>query len=352
MVDEVFHLDPDGTLLSMTPAPYASTDLLNSLVQAHPELLGGEQLQPGSPRRWVVVLPSGPGSSGRLGVTLYVDQDGVPTLVSVRRAAEESQRRDIVGQVLDLAANGLRRWPIAELRATYETTQRRLGRDPSVVLESLCADGPWRAEELFAAVQANLASGRLRIVILAHQVPVELVRITELLNDQMSPMEIVALDLTQFRAETYIGAIIVPGVVARTTGAATHLSQAERLEEQSAAEARETWELVGLLAQLAAAAGLDVVESDTSVGVRTVDGEILAAVDLEWGSLSVPLQRLPADDARAASDVLSGLTRARLDPMLPSVPAQRVVPRWNEVRTLLEQLALARRDHGSNGRRH
>jgi hypothetical protein len=348
----VFHLDPDGSLLSMTASAYLNEERLHELVQMHPDLLGDEQLQPGSPRRWAVVLPSGPGSAGRSGVSLYLDQDGVPTLVSVRRAAEEAQRRDVVGQVLDLAANGLRRWPIAEVRATFETTQRRLGRDPSVVLETLCAGGPWPAEELFSAVEANLATGRLRIVILAHQIPVELIRITELLNDQMSPMEILALELTQFRADSYIGAIIVPAVVARTTSRATHVSRHEPVGEQSATEARETWQLVGLLAQLATAAGLDVVESDTSVGVQMTDGETLASVDLEWGSLSVPLQRLPSDDVQTASAVLAGLTRARLDPLHPSVPAQRVVPRWKEVRPLLERLAVARQGNTPNGHRH
>ncbi|MGD9960580.1 hypothetical protein [Nocardioides sp.] len=332
----------------MTETPYDSGDLLNALVQAHPEVLAGEEMA-ALPRRWALVLGSGPGTSGRLGVSLLVDQEGVPTLVSARSADDEAQRRDIVGQVLDLAANGLQRWPLEELRATFATTQRRAGLDPDDVLADLT--GQRDQEAFFGAVETNLAEGRIRMVLVAHRIPVELKRITELLNDQLTTAEVYAVELTQYRAGGFGGAVLVPAVPQRSPLSPTHLST-DVPEELPAAHAVETRQLVELVTELARSKGLGVTESSEAVGLSAGDGQLLARVDLEWGTLAVPLQRLPLEDADQVNQVLSRLTRAKLDAAVPSVSARSAVTGWGDVRSLLEQLAAARPDHRPNGHRH
>src|SRR5947208_2073016 len=51
---------------------------------------------------------------------LFVDADGVPTLVEVKRATDTRIRREVVGQMLDYAANGARYWPGALLQRSFE----------------------------------------------------------------------------------------------------------------------------------------------------------------------------------------------------------------------------------------
>ncbi|MFF1479104.1 hypothetical protein ACFVYD_16285 [Streptomyces sp. NPDC058301] len=53
---------------------------------------------------------------------LFVDADGVPTRVEVKRASDTRIRREVVGQMLDYAANGARYWPAALLQRSFEET--------------------------------------------------------------------------------------------------------------------------------------------------------------------------------------------------------------------------------------
>jgi hypothetical protein len=349
MGDGVFLLDPDGKLAPMTVAPYETEDLLHDLVVAHPALLAGRQMRPESPRRWALVLrgtaAAAGRASGRSGVSLFVDQDAVPTLVSVRRHADERTRRETVGQALDLLANGLGQWPIAELRATYETTQRRRGVDPLLGIGTLCADSSMTLEAFFDKLRDHLDAGRIRLVFVAPEVPAELVRLTEFLSDQMSPAEVFAVDVTQYRADAYAGSVIVPclprhaaAVSAGPGSGAGECPDSDPIEPT-------TRELLDRVSELALASHFDVFETPEAVEVRTRTGDVLAVVDLVWHAFEVPLAGVPGEPADAATRVLAGLTHKKLSATTPSVPAGRVVENWDAVRSLLQRLAAARQAH-------
>lgn len=53
----------------------------------------------------------------------------------------------------------------------------------------------------WAAVKTNLKAGRVRMLIVADQVPAELRQVVELLNEQMDPAEILALELRRYQGE-------------------------------------------------------------------------------------------------------------------------------------------------------
>ena len=100
---------------------------------------------------------------------LFVDQDGVPTLVEVKRSKDTRIRREVVGQMLDYAANGVAYWPVADLRAAFEAKTPDADAAIKAALgESLTADDLWKA------VDQNLGAGRLRMIFLADEIPSEL----------------------------------------------------------------------------------------------------------------------------------------------------------------------------------
>ena len=150
-------------------------------------------MTPEAPRRWALVkreqgVPDRDDSGSRWSVDhLFVDQDAVPTLVEVKRSTDTRIRREVVGQMLDYAANGVRYWPVDSLRAAFEATQVELGNDPVETVATLCEDRDVSVEEFFAAVGDNLRAGRIRMVFVADVIPDELMRITEFLNEQMTP---------------------------------------------------------------------------------------------------------------------------------------------------------------------
>lgn len=70
---------------------------------------GGEETAEG--RGWVSIQREAPISSEADGSVrccldhLFLDSEGVPTLVEVKRSSDRRIRREVVGQMLDYAAN-------------------------------------------------------------------------------------------------------------------------------------------------------------------------------------------------------------------------------------------------------
>jgi hypothetical protein len=141
----IYLLRDDDQLVEMRGQPYDSEDVLQQLLAKHPSLLAGDQMGDASPRRWLLVareasLPSDEDGGGRWSVDhLFLDQDAVPTLVEVKRSSDTRIRREVVGQMLDYAANAVVYWPVERLRATFEAIRAQNGQDPSHGVEGSIA---------------------------------------------------------------------------------------------------------------------------------------------------------------------------------------------------------------------
>ncbi len=127
---------------------------------------------------------------------LFLDREGVPVLVEVKQASDTRARREVVAQMLDYAANGVAYWPIADIIAAFQETAAAFGRAPDVALSAFL-DGA-DPELFWRQVEANLRSGRVRMLFVADRIPKELARIVEFLNEQMRPAEVLAIEIEQF----------------------------------------------------------------------------------------------------------------------------------------------------------
>src|SRR5690606_13263561 len=113
----IFLLGTDDQLLELVERPYDSERLLQQLLESHPALLSGNQVDPGNPRRWLLInretgVPSAPDGGARWSLDhLFIDQDGIPTLIEVKRSTDTRIRREVIGQMLDYAANAVAYWP-------------------------------------------------------------------------------------------------------------------------------------------------------------------------------------------------------------------------------------------------
>ena len=112
----IFLIDNNEQLTELREQAYDSEDLLQRLLATHPSLLAGDQIDRTSPRRWLLIareasVPGEQGGGGRWSVDhLFLDQDAVPTLVEVKRSSDTRIRREVVGQMLDYAANAVVYW--------------------------------------------------------------------------------------------------------------------------------------------------------------------------------------------------------------------------------------------------
>ncbi len=99
-----------------------SESLLQELLATHPDLLAGEQINRDDPGRWLLVMremsvtDQQDGAGGWSLDHLFLDLDAVPTLVEIRRSRDTRIRREVIGQMLDYAANAVAYWPVEEIR--------------------------------------------------------------------------------------------------------------------------------------------------------------------------------------------------------------------------------------------
>lgn len=218
----MFVIRDDGQLVEMAEQPYDTEDLLQRLLAQYPNLLVGDQMNASSPRRWLLIsretgIPSAEGAADRWSLDhLFLDQDGIPTLVEVKRSSDTRIRREVVGQMLDYAANAVVYWPVESLRATFQARCAVDGLDEAQAVEIALGCGD--ADELWEHVKTNLLAHKVRMVFVADLIPPELRRIVEFLNEQMSPAEVLAIEIKQYLGQGL--RTLVPRVIGQTAAAA------------------------------------------------------------------------------------------------------------------------------------
>jgi hypothetical protein len=218
MSDGIFLLRGDE-LVEMRQQPYDSEDVLQTLLAKYPNLLAGEQMG-GGPLRWLLVkrevgVPAEEGGATRWSLDhLFVDQDAVPTLVEVKRSDDTRIRREVVGQMLDYAANGVVYWPAERLRSDFSSRCAREQQEPEVVFRESLGDDV-DPEGFWDTVEQNLRTGRVRLVFVADEIPPELRRVIEFLNERMSPTEVIGIEVRQYVGENELKTL-VPRVVGQT----------------------------------------------------------------------------------------------------------------------------------------
>ncbi len=262
MSSEIFVIREDGGLETLKEQPYLKEADLQRLLAEHPAIMPGDQIDPDSPRRWLLVCREAPiplgseeGSRGWLD-HLFLDQNAVPTLVEVKRSGDTRIRREVVGQMLDYAANAVVYWPLERIRSLFEKTCDQSRQTVDKKLAEFLGNEQ-DADSFWVAVKTNLQAGRVRLVFVADVIQPELRRIIEFLNEQMDPAEVLGIEVKQF-----VGAslkTLVPRVIGQT-------AQTER--RKSASRSGRQWNEDSFFA---------VLEENTSEEQR------VARELLQWG---------------------------------------------------------------------
>jgi hypothetical protein len=234
----IYVIQDDQHLIEVRERAYDSEDLLQGLLAKYPNLLAGDQIDSASPRRWLLVAREMPLASDDDGAArwsldhLFLDQDGVPTLVEVKRSTDTRIRREVVGQMLDYAANALLYWPVETIAVQFKTDCEKRAIDSELVLsEFLGAEKS--PEDFWQKVKTNLQARRVRLIFVADVIPLELRRIVEFLAEQMDPAEIFAVEVRQYVGKNL--KTLVPRVVSQVNPkkAASGPRQARQWDEPS-----------------------------------------------------------------------------------------------------------------------
>ena len=325
----IFLLHGEDDVVRMTEQPYDTEDVLQALLARFPDLLAGDQFGSSAARRWLLIgretaVASQEDRGGRWTVDhLFVDQDAVPTLVEVKRSSDTRIRREVVGQMLDYAANAVVFWPLEMIRSAFERRCERDGLDPEAELAAVI-DPAGDTDTFWQQVAANLQAGRIRLVFVADQIPRELRRVVEFLNEQMKA-DVIAIEVKQFVGEGL--KTLVPRVIGETAAAETR-------KRAAAGGSGRQWDEQSFFTQLEAKRGPDEVRVARAIeewaarqmprftwGKGKVDGSFIPVLDhrgqphyplamYTYGRIEIQFQwltRPPFDDLALRRELLRRL---------------------------------------------
>lgn len=252
MGEGIYLIQGGGELVEMTEQAYDSESLLQGLLEKYPSLLAGKQIDSARPRRWLLVcreagVPCEEDAADRWSVDhLFLDQDGIPTLVEVKRSSDTRIRREVVGQMLDYAANAVLYWPVEAIRSRFLARCEEVAKDPEAELDGLLA-GELEVEQFWTQVKTNLQAGKIRMLFVADEIPAELRRIVEFLNQQMEFAEVLAVEIKQFSGQGL--RTLVPRVMGQTV-------ESQRAKSGGATAGRD-WDEDSYLAEMEARKGVE-----------------------------------------------------------------------------------------------
>jgi len=205
----VYTINDRNELIPLVETRYARELDLQDAVADHPELLAGDQMNPIDPRRFVLVTSeAGLANSTTSGNVfsldlLFVDQDGIPTLVEVKRSTDTRLRREVIAQLLEYAATFVAFWNAPQVQSAYESSCSKRSQDPREHLyERLGVVAASDYEAFWQMVRTNLDQQRLRLVIVADTISLDTLRIVEYLNRQMPLTDVFAIAIPQYAGGT------------------------------------------------------------------------------------------------------------------------------------------------------
>ena len=216
---DILFVKPDGKApIRLEATPYDLESDFQDLLSNHSELLSGEQIDPEQPRRWLLIanemgIPDQDLAGGRWALDhLFVDQDAIPTLVEVKRQSDTRIRREVVGQLLEYAANGVSYWSEARLHECFSAQCVQANVEPDVRVRDFLQDQAADSESFIARVHANLGAGRIRLIFFADRIPPELQRIVDFLIRHLDEkVEVFAFELQRFKGggfETHVPRVV------------------------------------------------------------------------------------------------------------------------------------------------
>ena len=300
MKDKIFLISQDKTLKEMEAMPYDKEKLLQDLLSEYPNLLAGYQMNEANPRRWLLVAPE-MGIADDLAASerwsldhLFLDQDGTPTLVEVKRATDTRIRREVAGQMLDYVANAILHWSPEVVRQRFEDRCKAKNIDPAEAVADLLdieSDDSDAIESFWETVFNKLKTGQVRLVFVADQIPKELRRIIEFLNEHMPDVEVLGVEMPQ-----YVGfglTTIVPKVIGKT-------SVAEQTKRTSGGQ---QWDEASFFDDLAARKG----EAHIKIAHQILDWASQRELRIWWGKGKIDGSFIPVLDYANKSQQLFGI---------------------------------------------
>lgn len=274
----IYLIQANDELVEMTEQIYDSEEQLQELLETYPRLLAGDQIDRITPRRWLLISREIGGVNEDETIDLwslnhlFIDPEGIPTLVEVRQVNQPENRYKLIGQLLDYGANLLSYWSIDSILSSFERNCQELGCDPEQrFAEFLGMDTP---ENLFwSQVKTNLQAGKIRLIWVSDDIPKEMRRVIEFLNKQLDPAEVFGLEIKQYTSQEG-GKTLVTRLLGQTTESQQKKSSLNR--------ERRHWDELSFFTEFSARWGKD--DALIAQSIHTWAQHHQPSLQIQWGT--------------------------------------------------------------------
>ncbi|HOO97002.1 MAG TPA: hypothetical protein PKV16_04495 [Caldisericia bacterium] len=200
MEDRIYKLTGDSELEELEQCCFVAEAELQVLIAKHPKLI----MQDPKTQKFLLVdrelgIPITYDGANKYSLDhLFIDENGVPVLVEVKRSNNPEVRRSVVGQMLDYAANASIYWTIDSLKDAINKRLMSGNLDYDNVIENHIGDNLTESE-FWAQVKSNLRSGNLKLVFASDELPSELITIINFLSENMDTVDVYGVQICRHR---------------------------------------------------------------------------------------------------------------------------------------------------------
>ena len=207
-------VNPDGSTKEMKKILCADENReLQKLLLENLDLIPGDQIKPEDPCRWLLIkdempVPDPSTGANRWSIDFFiVDHEGIPTFIECKRYNDSRSRREVIGQMLDYAANGHYYWNSNEILEFATESAKKIGNNLEEYLNKLDSELA-ESDNFFERIENNLKEGQLRLIFFLEEAPRELKSIVDFLNRQMERTEVLIVEAKQYSKDNT--KIVVP----------------------------------------------------------------------------------------------------------------------------------------------
>lgn len=129
---------------------------------------------------------------------LFIDSDGTPILVEVKRSANSQIRREIVGQMLDYAVKASRYWTVDFLKSQLKERLINEKLDYKEVVNSFVSRFE-SEDEFWKSVKSKLRSREMKLVFVADEFPLTLISIIRFLSEEMATIDVYGVSIKCYK---------------------------------------------------------------------------------------------------------------------------------------------------------
>jgi hypothetical protein len=196
---KIFKITNNDELWAIHEEKHHNENNFQELLFTYPDLIPGDQIDNENPRRWLRV--------GREidNIDIFLlDQDGIPTIVEVKKIDNNEIHRLVTAQILDYGSK-LFSQNVNKVRGDIDKYR------PTDLNSFLGNDID--EEEFFEKVKKNLKEENMRLIVVSDEIPRNLQNIVEFLNNKMESIEVMAVEIKQYKEEMTGTKIFVPRLI-------------------------------------------------------------------------------------------------------------------------------------------